>query len=124
MSKSSISCKKEAFCFDSLYMIKFGLYYSMLFLSSGLFFVGLILVFSLTVNSKTPTYYNSDSVMATHKSNSNKIANPGMGFRPQLNPDSSLIYYSINENENRTKELIDSIKTYLRFVFYNIFSLK
>lgn len=61
--------------------IFFGIFYAAL---AG-FFLLCLTIFYQTIDQKTPTYYNKDSVMNFHS------VNPGLGFRPQLNPESELI---------------------------------
>jgi sodium/potassium-transporting ATPase subunit beta len=59
----------------------------------------MLLIFYQIIDLNTPTYYNEDSVM------SYRGVNPGLGFRPQLDPESELIKVDAQKFEENKKSI-------------------
>jgi sodium/potassium-transporting ATPase subunit beta len=78
---------------DGLSWAKVSACYFVFYTMLGTFFVALLAVFVATMSRQTPTYYSETSVMATRSE-----LNPGLGFRPQLDPEDHLIYFGNNES--------------------------
>ena len=64
----------------------YGVFYTLL----GGFFIGMLAVFFAVTPKDKPTYYGVSSVM---NSRSSKL-NPGVGFRPHIDPEDHLIRYN------------------------------
>lgn len=60
------------------------------------FFIGMLAIFNLTLDKYQPRYFDKSSTMSIAKNyeNGKAIVNPAVGFRPQPDPETSLIYYS------------------------------
>jgi sodium/potassium-transporting ATPase subunit beta len=76
---------------DGLSWAKVSLCYFFFYTGLACFFVGMLAVFVATLDRKEPRYTVGSSLIGT---------NPGVGFRPQLNPESNLIAYSLSKVEN------------------------
>lgn len=85
---------------DSKAWFKLALFYFIFYLLLAGFFILLLLILYAIIDLKEPTYYNVDSVM-----NSRNRVNPGMGFRPQPDPESELIHYNPNDPKKITYSL-------------------
>lgn len=77
---------------DGLSWVQISLAYAVFYASLASFFVGMLAIFVAQLDFQLPTYYAESSVMATR----NNI-NPGLGFRPQVDPEDSLIYFNTSE---------------------------
>ena len=91
---------------------KVSLFYAIFYTCLGAFFVGMLSVFMVIMPVDRPTYYGHDSAMAS------RIAlNPGLGFRPQVDVEDSLIKFNPNIYDNVAKNgyktYVDSMKDYL-----------
>jgi sodium/potassium-transporting ATPase subunit beta len=71
------------------------------------FFVLMLTAFHSTLDPKIPTYYDKTSVM-----NHNGV-NPGLGFRPQYNPENNLIMVNTSNVGQWKEELVKSIDVFL-----------
>lgn len=110
---------------DGLSWTKISLFYFGFYIWLGSFFVAMLAVFASTLSDRTPRYFFDTSIMSSGKDEVNgwQRINPGLGFRPQINPESSLIYYSIKSNKQHTKLVKDSLDIFLHNN-YNQFSDK
>lgn len=89
-----------------------SLFYGIFYVCLGGFFIGMLGVFFAVTPKDKPTYYGQTSVM---NSRSAKL-NPGLGFRPQVDPEDHLIRYdsqvSVN-NDAGSKKYIQNLKSFL-----------
>lgn len=67
---------------------KVSLFYAIFYLILGSFFVGMIAVFVQIMPKDRPTYIMEESTMAL------RGVNPGLGFRPQVDVEDSLVKYN------------------------------
>ena len=84
---------------DAKAWFKLSVFYFIFYLWLSGFFVLLLLAFYMSVDSKKPTYYNTESVMHY------KEVNPGLGFRPQPDPESDLIVVNTNDYKKNFQSL-------------------
>jgi sodium/potassium-transporting ATPase subunit beta len=105
---------------DGLSWTKVSLCYFTFYVMLGSFFIGMLAVFAATLSDKIPRYYMNKSIMASGKDEVNSLfrINPGLGFRPQLDPESPLIFYSMSQH-NKSKVLKESLDIFLS-TYYNI----
>lgn len=75
---------------DGASWAKVSFFYAIFYFLLGSFFVGMIAVFVQIMPADRPTYYGGESVMAS------RGVNPGLGFRPQIDVEDSLVKYSPN----------------------------
>lgn len=85
---------------DAMAWCKLSLFYTIFYTLLAGFFLLSLFIFYQTIDQKKPTYYNKDSVMHF------KVVNPGMGFRPQIDPESDLIHVNMS-NWKTTYEYLD-----------------
>ena len=99
---------------DGLSWTKVSLCYFTFYIMLGSFFIGMLAVFAATLSDKIPRYYMAKSLMASGKDSVNGWIriNPGLGFRPQLDPESPLIAYSMSQH-NKSKVLKESLDIFL-----------
>lgn len=90
---------------DSKAWFKLSAFYFVFYLLLSCFFLILVLILYAILDLKQPTYYNDQSVMASR----NKI-NPGMGFRPQPDPE----YDIIDLSESSSKKYYQSLENFLK----------
>lgn len=90
---------------DAMGWFKLSAYYAVYYLWLSIFFCTLLFLFWVVrIRGQTlPIYYNTDSVM------NYKVVNPGLGFRPQLDPESELIFVD-------TANPIDNVKSMKYFL--------
>lgn len=101
------SSTKE-FCGRSgLSWAKVSFFYSIFYTCLGCFFIGMLAVFFQIMPNDVPTYYGEESTM--HQ----KGLNPGLGFRPQIDVEDSLIKFNPQVYENGYKTYYDSLKIFL-----------
>lgn len=93
---------------DGLSWVKISLFYCLFYIGLASFYVGLVAVFVSTLSWERPTYYAATSTM----SNGIKI-NPGLGFRPQLDPEDALIIYRQKAGDDRLAKLNRSLTNFL-----------
>jgi len=74
---------------------KVSLFYAIFYACLGSFFIGMLAVFVAIMPTDKPTYYGTSSTM-----NARGI-NPGLGFRPQIDVEDSLIYFSTTTFEGK-----------------------
>jgi len=67
---------------------KVSLFYAVFYACLGSFFIGMLAVFMAQMPKDKPTYYGQSSTMNA------RGVNPGLGFRPQIDVEDSLIYYN------------------------------
>lgn len=92
---------------DGKAWLQLSFFYFIFFSCLSGIFIGLLAVFYQTIDLQAPTYYNEESVMNYAK------VNPGMGFRPQVNPEDLLIL--VNKSDTRKfNELVKSIDNFLK----------
>jgi sodium/potassium-transporting ATPase subunit beta len=81
--------KTREFCGrDGASWAKVSLFYGIFYLLLGGFFIGMLAVFFAVTPRDKPTYYGISSVM------NQKGLNPGLGFRPQIDPEDLIIKYN------------------------------
>ena len=85
---------------DGLSWFKISMFYFAFYLFLALFFAFCTWIFFLTVSQTAPTYPGAYSCMgrAEDTVNGKKVVNPGLGHRPQLNVESSLIKYTLSNS--------------------------
>lgn len=89
---------------------KVSFFYSIFYACLGAFFIGMLAVFFQVMPKDLPTYYGEESTM--HQ----KILNPGLGFRPQIDVEDSLIAYNPAKYEDKDygiKRYQDNLKIFL-----------
>lgn len=89
---------------------KVSLFYAIFYLGLGSFFIGMLAVFIQIMPKDKPTYYGESSVM------NSRGLNPGLGFRPQVDVEDSLIYYNPQVYEDTTqghKKYVRNLKNFL-----------
>lgn len=73
---------------DGASWAKVSLFYAVFYTCLGSFFVGMLAVFMWQMPKDRPTYYGESSTMNA------RVINPGLGFRPQIDVEDSLIMYN------------------------------
>lgn len=73
---------------DAKAWCKLSLFYTVFYSVLAAFFIIYLFLFYHTLDLKVPKYYNRESVMDY------KIVNPGLGFRPHVDPESDLVKIS------------------------------
>jgi hypothetical protein len=111
--------RKEFFGRDGASWAKISIFYAVFYLLLCALFTALLMIFMKTIDINKPTYFNEQSVMAygTDGDNRANTINPGLGFRPHLDPESSLIKYSMSANEAdlfSPEPLVNSIRIFLK----------
>lgn len=71
---------------DCMSWFKLSIFYSLFYGFLSGFFLLCLFAFYYTIDHKTPTYFNKESVMNF------RSINPGLGFRPHIDPESELIF--------------------------------
>ena len=99
---------KECMGRDGASWARVSLCYALFYLGLGTFFVALLAVFVATLSFQVPTYYNEKSVMA-----SVSRINPGLGFRPQIDPEDGLIAYNVAADDTQLRNLVRSLNLFL-----------
>jgi sodium/potassium-transporting ATPase subunit beta len=93
---------------DSLSWAKISLFYLVFYSGLASLFIAFLAVFYAQLDLKRPTYYSETSLMASRI----KI-NPGLGYRPQIDPEDSLIYYHLNESRETHENQVRSLQIFL-----------
>lgn len=93
---------------DAKSWFKLSLFYAIFFTCLALFFSLLLFIFYKTIDPIKPTYYNENSVMNT------RGVNPGLGFRPHLDPESELIKLDQTNPKEIEEKYIDLFKLFLK----------
>lgn len=92
---------------DGLSWAKITLFYFVFYTALSSFFVGYLAIYvATTIGKDRPKYVAEHSVMASR----NKL-NPGLGFRPQIDPESMLIHYQ--QNDESQKKLTRNLDIFL-----------
>ena len=88
--------EKEFLGRDGASWAKVSFFYFIFYLILAGFFIGMLAIFNLTLDKVQPTYFDKTSTMyiAKNYETGKRSANPALGFRPQPDPEGSLIYYS------------------------------
>lgn len=84
---------------DALGWFKLTCFYCIFYSFLSGFFILLLAVFYRMVDDKQPTYFNKESVM------NYRGVNPGLGFRPQIDPESELVYVNTSNYDNLKRSL-------------------
>ena len=99
---------KECIGRDGASWAKVSVCYMVFYAGLASFFIALMGVFLATMSFKVPTYYNEKSVMGTVKR-----INPGLGFRPQIDPEDSLIAFNVAADDDQQRYLVRSLNLFL-----------
>ena len=84
--------KREICGRDGLSWARIGLFYACFYMFIAGLFCTMVAVFMAIIDKREPTYYNDFSVMWHQKVDDLHVGvNPGLGFRPQRDPDTTLI---------------------------------
>jgi sodium/potassium-transporting ATPase subunit beta len=114
--------KKEIFGRDGLSWAKLGLFYACYYMTLAGLFCTMLAIFMAIIDKREPTYYNDFSVMWQQKVDDYHVGvSPGLGFRPQKDPITTLIRVKSSErNESHPNSYIhyvrlidDFLSTYL-----------
>ncbi len=90
--------KKEVCGRDGESWAKISLFYACFYMCLAGFFAVMIAIFMAIIDKRIPTYYNEFSVMWQQKVDVTHVGvNPGLGFRPQLDPETTLIRIKSSE---------------------------
>lgn len=84
---------------DAKAWFKLSLFYFIFYLILAGFFILMLYIFFLMLDKKVPTYFNKKSVM------NYAGVNPGLGFRPQIDPENDLIVISEAESSKYIRSL-------------------
>ena len=90
---------------DAEAWFQLSVFYATFYFFLGCFFLFTLYMFSLTLDYKKPTYYDKTSVM-----NHGGGITPGLGFRPQYNPENDLIEFDTPTEKNK---ILKSLKVFL-----------
>jgi sodium/potassium-transporting ATPase subunit beta len=93
---------------DGLSWAKISLFYLVFYSGLASLFAAFLGVFYAQLDHKRPTYYADTSLMASRI----KI-NPGLGYRPQIDPEDSLIYYHMNESHETFEHNVHSLQNFM-----------
>lgn len=91
---------------DAMNWFKLALFYMIFFFCVSCFFTGLLYLFTLTLNSRIPKYYNEDSTMTVRTS----ASIVGLGFRPQPNVRENRII--ISDDPTQQNEMVSSLRLF------------
>lgn len=99
---------RELFSKDAMAWLKLSAFYCVFYLWLAAFFCFMLFMFwVIRIRGQSlPVYYNTESVM------NYKVVNPGLGFRPQLDPESDLIHIRSTEAESNIKSLENFLEKY------------
>ena len=91
----------EVFSRDGLSWAKISFFYFFYYMGLGGFFLLCVYLFSLTLSHTSPTYFSNYGCMGYAKDevNGRRVINPGLGFRPQINPESKLITFPVGQGK-------------------------
>ena len=92
---------------DAKSWFKLSVFYSLYFLFLAAFFSLLLYIFYLTIDPVKPTYYNKESVMDYKK------VNPGLGFRPQVDPEAELVKVDTTNPKELNDKYLSLYKLFL-----------
>lgn len=96
---------------DGASWAKITFFYAIFYTCLASFFVGMLAVFVSFMPYDKPTYYGSSSTMA-----SSSRLNPGLGFRPQIDVEDSLIMYNPLVADNPTEGYIRHTRNLKNFL--------
>jgi sodium/potassium-transporting ATPase subunit beta len=85
-----------------------SIFYCIFYICLSGMFIGLLALFSMTLDKNQPRYYDDTSVMNL------AVVNPGLGFRPHYDPESSLIRVNMSEKKVWQEEYVATINTFLK----------
>jgi sodium/potassium-transporting ATPase subunit beta len=90
--------RKEIFGRDGLSWARIGLFYACFYMTIAGIFCTMLAIFMAIIDKREPTYYNEFSVMWHQKVDNYHVGvSPGLGFRPQKDPITSLIRVKSSE---------------------------
>lgn len=91
---------------DAMGWLKLSAFYSVFYFWLACFFCTMLFIFwAVRIRGQNlPIYYNEESVM------NYKVVNPGLGFRPHLEPESELIHVKVGDAD----ELVRSQELFLK----------
>ena len=95
---------------DGASWAKVSVFYAIFYTCLGSFFVGMLAVFMHQMPKDKPTYYGESSTM-----NARGI-NPGLGFRPQIDVEDSLISFNpliIDNQKNGYSQYVRNLENFL-----------
>lgn len=114
--------KKEVFGRDAESWSRISLFYACFYMMVAGIFALMLAIFMAIIDKRMPTYCNEFSVMWQQKVNVDHVGvNPGLGFRPQIDPINTLIRIKSSErNESHPHSYVhyvqlldDFLSTYL-----------
>lgn len=84
---------------DAMGWLKLSAFYAAFYFWLACFFCTMLFIFwAVRIRGQAlPVYYNQESVM------NYKVVNPGLGFRPHLDPESELVYVKVGEGDKLFK---------------------
>jgi len=90
--------KKEVCGRDGESWAKISLFYACFYMCLAGLFAVMVAIFMAIIDKRIPTYHNEFSVMWQQKVEVTHVGvNPGLGFRPQLDPQTTLIRIKSSE---------------------------
>lgn len=90
--------KKEVMGRDGESWAKISLFFACFYMFLAGMFAVMLAIFMAIIDKRMPTYYNEFSVMWQQKVEVTHVGvNPGLGFRPQLDPFTTLIRIKSSE---------------------------
>jgi sodium/potassium-transporting ATPase subunit beta len=106
---------KESWC-------KICCFYICFYTALGCIFTASVAIFLTTLDIRVPLYHNKYSVMDRQSIDGKNIGvNPGLGFRPLINPHSSLIRVKSSasslDHPHNYRQYTDQLNKYLKYYF-------
>ena len=115
---------KEILGRDGMSWAKISLFYGAFYTGLASFFVIMLAIFGANLSIETPRYILDSSIIGSARDDFTGKAkvNPGLGFRPQIDVEASLIAYKISKPTDKDSglkmdfsTLKSSLKTFLDF---------
>jgi sodium/potassium-transporting ATPase subunit beta len=108
--------------------LKICLFYFCFFIGLGIFFTSCVVVHMATLDLVKPEYYNNYSVMNQQYIDGKHVGiSPGLGFRPHINPVTSLIRVKSSasnlEHPHNFRQYAEQLEEFLKNNFYQLESL-
>lgn len=103
---------------DGMSWAKVSFFYFIFYTCLGAFFIGMLAVFFAVTPKDVPTYYGHSSVMDSRS----HTLNPGLGFRPQIDPEDHVIKFSSNAYINPkigSSKYIQNLENFLESKYDN-----
>lgn len=115
LTSSLFDSKKRQFLGrDGAGWTKLGVFYFFFYLGLAGFFCAMLAVFMALSPRDRPAYYSESSRMCTR---TNPLS-PGLGFRPQPDPDKNLIFIDKNAQKNGEDPFAKSLYQYLQIYYW------